>query len=225
MAAVNNVDVKQKAIYICFEGSEGCGKTTQTARLVSYLRDKGYKVLDTKEPGTLHLPVTMELRKIMLDKQYDVALTETPIARELISQSIRAIHMEQLILPSLYEYDFIIQDRGTLSGFAYGTACGMSIITLMKLSSMISKDKYEVFKVYDNVIYLRGDVNKGLEAARTSKQEFKDGDAIEAKGEQFMKQVRTNMDNMSYNYPTITIDVNSKSKDEVFNEILKVLGL
>src|SRR5271167_1025736 len=112
----------KRATYICLEGTEGVGKTTQTQKLVDHLRAKGCKVLQTKEPGTAHAPLTMQLRGIMLDKQYDEQLTAP--ARELISQAIRSIHLEKVVFPALSEYDFIVQDRGILSGLAYGTACG-----------------------------------------------------------------------------------------------------
>src|SRR5665213_3054416 len=117
--------IMKKARYICLEGTEGVGKTTQTQRLVDALRERGYRVLQTKEPGTNHVPLTMQLRGIMLDNQYDAILTKP--AREFISQAIRSVHLERLIIPSLYEYDFIIQDRGILSGYAYGAGCGNDI--------------------------------------------------------------------------------------------------
>jgi len=218
MSIENNTHTPKKAYYICLEGVEGCGKTTQTQKIVDYLRDKGFKVLQTKEPGTSHLPITLELRKIMLDKQFDDSLT--PIAREYISQAIRSIHIDKLIIPSLYEYDFIIQDRGLLSGFAYGTTCGNNFDILTALSYNISGGEYDICKLYDKIIYLRGDVKAGLKAAKSSKQEFKDGDAMEAKGDRFMAQVQANMDIMSKNFPTVTINVENADIDTVFNEIL-----
>ena len=115
----------KKAKYICLEGTEGVGKTTQTRKLVDTLRARGYAVLETKEPGSPHSPLTMTLRGIMLDNQYDSQMTRP--AREFISQAIRSIHLEQVIVPNLYKYDFIIQDRGILSGYAYGTACGNNV--------------------------------------------------------------------------------------------------
>src|ERR1019366_42337 len=120
---------------ICLEGCEGVGKTTQTQKLVDHLRAKGFKVLQTKEPGTPHLPLTMLLRGVMLDKQYDEQLT--PLARELISQAIRSIHIEKLIVPALTEYDYIIQDRGILSGLAYGSACGNDPDWLLNLAHKV----------------------------------------------------------------------------------------
>src|ERR1017187_8360897 len=130
-----------KARYIVFEGTEGVGKSTQTQKLVDYLRAKGYKVLQTKEPGTSHAPLTMLLRSIMLDKQYDEQLTAP--ARELISQAIRSIHMDKVVVPALLTHDFIVQDRGVLSGLAYGTACGNELDRIISLSEYITENPRE----------------------------------------------------------------------------------
>jgi len=37
--------------FITFEGTEGCGKTTQCRRLARALRSQRYQVLETREPG------------------------------------------------------------------------------------------------------------------------------------------------------------------------------
>jgi dTMP kinase len=214
-----------RAKYICFEGTEGVGKTTQTQKLVDYLRAKGFKVLQTKEPGTAHLPLTMQLRGIMLDKQFDEQLTAP--ARELISQAIRSIHIEKLVLPSLTEYDFIIQDRGILSGLAYGNACGNDILDLGNLSRYVTAPAIGRLEpgFYDSVIYLKGDTSAGLKKALQSKQEFAAGDAMEARGNSFLQTVSLNMDNMSKSFNTTVISVDGKNIEEVFNDILCVLNL
>ena len=214
------------ARYICFEGTEGVGKTTQTRKLVQFLKDQGYKVLETKEPGTPLSPLTMELRNIMLNAKYEEEIT--PIARELVSQAIRNIHIKKIIKPALKEYDFIIQDRGILSGLAYGDACGNNPALLGFLASLHSMDDKlttQVYKIYDDVVYLSGDVAKGLDTALSSKQEFEEGDAIEAKGLDFMNQVASKMNSYSKLFNTRKVEVNNKDIDKVFNEILKALGL
>lgn len=212
--------------YIVFEGEEGTGKTTQTAMLAQHLRDKGFSVLETKEPGTQHLPLTMALRKIMLDGQYEDQIT--PTAREFISQSIRSIHLEKLVYPAIEEntYDFIIQDRGILSGLAYGTACSNSQDWLVELAEEVSsKDPEELFKLYDTTIYLTGDVDAGLKRALASKQEFEAGDAMEAKGTRFIGEVSENFKEMSSWFNADTINIDDKSIDQVFIEILELLKL
>lgn len=221
----------KKARYICLEGTEGVGKTTQTQKLVDFLRSKGYSVLQTKEPGSPHVPLTVELRKIMLDNKYDNVLTKP--AREFISQAIRSIHLERLIVPSLFEYDFIIQDRGLLSGFAYGEACGNSFdnLYLMAIQNVDSADNgrdvlsLKPEHIYDAVVYLRGDSIKGLQKALAAKQEFETGDAMESRGNSFMNKVSNNMTEMSSRFKTVTIDVDGKSIEEVHSEILAGIGM
>lgn len=215
----------KKATYICFEGTEGVGKTTQTQKLVDYLRGKGYSVLQTKEPGVNHAPLTMTLRAIMLDKQYDDALTAP--ARELISQAIRSIHMEKVVLPAVAEYDFIVQDRGVLSGLSYGSACGNDTETLVGLAEYVTESSRSILNdgLYDSIIYLKGDTSAGLKKALSAKQEFAQGDAMEARGNTFMEQVSRNMDDFSQAFNTKTINVDGKNIEQVFAEILDVLNL
>jgi thymidylate kinase len=223
--------MKKRARYICFEGTEGVGKTTQTQLLVDYLRDKNYKVLQTKEPGTNHVPLTMALRNLMLNNEFDHVLTRP--AREYISQAIRSIHLEKLIAPAMHEYDYIIQDRGILSGYAYGDACGNNFHDLysMACTNVDAADSdTHIFpphpeSIYDDVIYLRGDSLKGLQKALTSKQEFEGGDAMESRGNQFIQNVSYNMDEYSLRFNTVRIDVDGKSIETVFNEILSKLNL
>lgn len=226
----------KRAKYICLEGTEGVGKTTQTQLLYDYLRSQGYSVLLTKEPGTPHSPLTMVLRSIMLDNQYDKEITAP--AREYISQAIRSIHLERVIVPALSEYDYIIQDRGILSGYAYGSACGNDMYMIQQMTETNVKGSgiplqlgnitdlpFSPGNIYDKVIYLKGNSKKGLQRAKTTKQEFTTGDAMESRGDTFIEKASTFMDEYSSYFRTCTIEVDGKSIDEVHRRILQVLEL
>lgn len=214
----------RKAKYICLEGTEGSGKSTHTAKLVQYLTERGFKVLQTKEPGTPLAPLTMVLRGIMLDAKHDSELTIP--ARELISQAIRSIHLEKVIVPALAEYDYIIQDRGILSGMAYGHQCGNSHWDLNQLAAFVTRTTGQPWHdLYDLIIYLKNDAAKGLARAKQSKQEFAAGDAMEAKGNEFMFNVAKDMDEMVQAFPHRIINMEGKSVDENFQEILRNIGL
>lgn len=214
----------RKAKYICFEGTEGSFKTTNATMLAKYLEDKGYKVLLTKEPGTPHSPLTMELRGVMLDAKYESQMT--PVAREFISQAIRSIHIDKVIIPALQEYDFIIQDRGILSGLSYGHACGNPHFFLAQLASECCRNfNGDWYDLYDKVVLLRHDAVAGLARAQAAKQEFTTGDAIEAKGTEFMLKVAKDMNEMVNAFPHCTIDVEGKTVEENFAEILRQLDL
>jgi dTMP kinase len=214
------------ARYICIEGTEGVGKTTQTDRLVDFLKTSGYRVLKTKEPGTPLSPLTMELRNIMLNAKYDGELTRT--ARELVSQAIRSIHLENVISPAIEEYDFIVQDRGILSGISYGESCGNDISLLENLMYEVcinAKLGSDWTDLYDDVVYLTGDTSVGLSRALAAKQEFEAGDSIEKKGNSFMLDVSTNMNKYAPWFGAKMIAVTGKSIDQVFEEILNSLSL
>lgn len=249
--------------YICFEGSEGVGKTTQVTNLVKYLREQGYKVLETKEPGTVHSPLTLELRKLMLDDKYNqlgsAKLAEdlkivlnnpdfqshlTPTAkeyltakfnevselekisshsREYISQAIRNIHLQKVVAPCLAEYDYIVQDRGILSGLSYGVAGGVDLSFMISLNNQAVVEsglgeKYQ--DCYDQIILLQGNVSKGLSRALSAKQEFESGDVMEKRGVSFLEKVNSNFQTFQKEFAKVNaIVVDGKNIEEVFSEI------
>ena len=93
----------------------------------------------------------------------------------------------------------------------------------MKVCKTNSMD--EIYKLYDKVILLVCDPEEGLRRARSSKQEFKTGDAIENKGVEFQKQVYDKMFEIGKKFNPIIIDTSNKNKEQVFEEIKKALNL
>lgn len=219
---------KRRAIYIVIEGIDGVGKTTQCAKLAEYLRTKNYKVLETKEPGTIHLPLTMSLRSIMLDNQYESELTST--AREYISQAIRSIHLEKLIKNALNSYDYIIQDRGLLSGLSYGVACGNAASDLLQLMQLSCKPLgIAPEDLYTHTIVLKLEVGAAMKKVSNRQlvnEEFKTGDAIEARGVSFMKEVQKNMAIFSSYFHAHVVEIKpEESIQVVFAKIQSALNL
>jgi dTMP kinase len=216
--------ILKRSRHICFEGTEGVGKTTQVDNLVNHLTNLGFSVLKTKEPGTSHIPLTMQLRSIMLDNQYDGVLTRQ--AREFISQAIRSIHLEKLIEPASKEYDFIIQDRGVLSGLSYAAACGNDPADIMNMTRYTLDNFRYLSELYDDVVILKGRVDESLTRALFSKKEFEAGDAMEARGVNFVEDVSRHMDNYSMFFKNRhVVAVDNKSIQTVFDEILTVLRI
>ncbi len=60
--------IKKRGFFISIEGGEGAGKTTQTKLLINYLKEKGYKVIWTQEPGGTR--VGKIIRSILLNTEY-----------------------------------------------------------------------------------------------------------------------------------------------------------
>jgi dTMP kinase len=101
-------------IFITFEGSEGCGKTRQVAVLADYLRQLGYPILATREPGGT--PIGDQARDLILNLKYTEMQPRTEI---LLLQASRAQLVEQVIRPHLTKGGIVLSDRYADSSLAY----------------------------------------------------------------------------------------------------------
>lgn len=91
--------------FITFEGGEGSGKTTHLESMANYLRDDGYKVQTTHDPGGA--PISIGIRPFLLDKKYKVSKQ----AEFLLYLAARAELVDKIILPYLPHVDFLLCDR------------------------------------------------------------------------------------------------------------------
>jgi dTMP kinase len=105
---------KHKGLFITFEGTEGCGKSTQAKLLAGFLQNIGHQVLLTREPGGPAISET--IRHILLDPQNKEMLPETEM---LLYMASRSQHTGQWILPALAENKVVISDRYYDSTIAY----------------------------------------------------------------------------------------------------------
>ncbi|MGP3919956.1 dTMP kinase [Nonomuraea sp. 10N515B] len=101
-------------LFVAFEGGEGSGKTTQARLIAIWLRDQGYDVVQTREPGSTK--VGMRLRAILLDAA-ERGLSARSEA--LLYAADRAEHVEKVIRPALYRGSLVITDRYVDSSLAY----------------------------------------------------------------------------------------------------------
>lgn len=97
----------QRGRFITFEGSEGCGKSTQITRFVSWLRDQGREVLVTREPGGTG--VGEKIRHLL---QHDPDCGDLRAESELLLfAASRAQLVRERILPSLAAGTWVVADR------------------------------------------------------------------------------------------------------------------
>jgi dTMP kinase len=96
-----------KGLFISFEGSEGCGKSTQIARLATRIRDSGREVITLREPGGT--PIGEQIRNLI---QYDEAgKAMTPEAEILLFAASRAQLVREVIRPALQRDAVVLCDR------------------------------------------------------------------------------------------------------------------
>ncbi|MFI6509664.1 dTMP kinase [Streptosporangium sp. NPDC050855] len=101
-------------MFIAFEGGEGSGKTTQSRLLAIWLRDQGFDVVQTREPGSTK--VGMRLRAILLDAVHQGLSARS---EALMYAADRAEHVEKIILPALHRGSMVVCDRYVDSSLAY----------------------------------------------------------------------------------------------------------
>jgi dTMP kinase len=112
-----------KGKFITFEGSEGCGKSTQSRMLYSYLKKRGVPVAFLREPGGVK--ISEKIRSILLDTENSKM---SPVCETLLYMAARAQIVEELIKPVLLKGKIVICDRFLDSTVVYqGYGLGISI--------------------------------------------------------------------------------------------------
>jgi dTMP kinase len=101
-------------MFITLEGPEGSGKTSHIPHLVEFLREKGYTVFPTREPGGTS--IGEQVREIL----HSLKNTEMhPRTETLLYQAARAQFVEQVIRPRLALGEIVLSDRYADSTLAY----------------------------------------------------------------------------------------------------------
>ena len=122
-----------KAKFITFEGVDGAGKSTHLAWFAGALRQRGFDVLLTREPGGT--PMGERLREILLNQPMH-AETEA-----LLMFAARLEHVEQVIKPALQRGTWVVSDRFSDASFAYqGGGRGVPLEKLEQLERWVHAD-------------------------------------------------------------------------------------
>ena len=96
-----------KGLFISFEGSEGCGKSTQIERLATRFRDSGREVVTLREPGGC--PLGEKIRDLLkFDPAGDGMNAEAEL---LLFVASRAQLVREVIRPALDRGAIVLCDR------------------------------------------------------------------------------------------------------------------
>lgn len=122
--------------FVTFEGSEGCGKTTQIRLAATSLAGRGISVFETAEPGGT--PLGRRIREILLNRGSCAIGAEAEL---LLFAAARAQHVRETILPALEEGTWVLCDRFTDATVAYqgfGRGLDIGFIRILNAFSALS---------------------------------------------------------------------------------------
>ena len=121
---------RRGGVFITLEGIEGCGKSTQASRLAKRLREEGYRVVETREPGGT--PLAERIRDVLLSSSAEPVVPECEAHLIL---ACRSQHVAQVISPALQNGAIVICDRFSDSTLAYqGYGRGLDLSVLVRLN-------------------------------------------------------------------------------------------
>lgn len=170
-------------MFITLEGVEGCGKTSQLPLLVEHLRQQGYDVLATREPGGTSISEQIRAVLSRLDNTEMHARTEI-----LLFQASRSQLVEQVIRPHLAKGGLVVCDRYADSTLAYqGFGRGQDLEALRRLVDFATGGLKP-----DLTLLLDVDVEEGLRRRRKG-GEWNRLDALEL---DFYQRVRQGYHNL-----------------------------
>ncbi|NOZ67889.1 MAG: dTMP kinase [Deferribacteres bacterium] len=195
---------------ISFEGIEGSGKTTQARLLAEYLRDRGYDVLETAEPGGTR--IGEKIRGLLLEPQNHME----PLTELLLYYSSRAQLVKEVIEPAIRRGAVVITDRFTDSTVAYqGYARGIDLGIINTLNEIVVPG-IKPFLTF----LLDIDVEEGLRRNRHARKE----DRFELEAVEFHNRVRRGFLEIAGREPErVKVIDASRSAGEVGMEIRKIM--
>lgn len=173
-------------LFITFEGGEGCGKSTQVARLAARLRErvKPGRVLSLREPGGT--AIGEQVRALLKSAEHNLALE--PTTELLLFAASRAQLVREVIQPARRDGTLVLCDRFLDSTTVYqGVARHLDPETV-RLVNAVAVDGCRP----DATVLLDLPVSAARERLRerASMQPSLLGDAFDAEPDTFFERVR-----------------------------------
>lgn len=164
--------------FITFEGGEGSGKTTLIELLVSELRENGYDIIQTREPGGSK--IAEQIRNVILNIENT---NMDYITEAYLYAASRRQHLSEVIIPALNANKIVICDRFIDSSLAYqGYARGIGIDKVYKINEYATNGLLP-----DLTIYIDVDPTIGLNRIKTNHRKV---DRFDLEELAFHKKVR-----------------------------------
>lgn len=130
--------MNKKGAFICIEGLDGSGKTTQAKLLAKKLR-KSHNAVYTAEPSQGKIGAFIRERCLYGEKRL------SSVIEALLFAADRIEHVETEVLPALHQGKLVISDRYLYSSLAYQGAAGLSLEWIEKINERALRPDLAVF--------------------------------------------------------------------------------
>jgi len=199
--------------FITFEGSEGCGKSTQVKRLTARLEKSGVPFLITREPGGT--PIGESIRELLQFAPESAAMT--PETELLLFEASRAQLVREVIKPALKSGKCVIADRFFDSTTVYqGVARKLEARFVQQLNA---------FAVGDCVPDITFFLDVDLKTARARMKGPRRPDRMEMESDEFYEQVIAAYRDLAKRESKRVVLIDGlKPADEIENEIWKIVS-
>ena len=137
-----------KGYFITFEGTDGSGKTSVVKQVEQHLKNLGYQVLVTREPGGIR--ISEKIRDILLGKEYPEMDART---EALLFAASRRQHLVEKILPALENNTVVLCDRYVDSSLVYqGIARGLGIDEVYEINRFAIENNLPDLTIFVDVV-------------------------------------------------------------------------
>ena len=169
----------KKGVFISLEGPEGAGKTSVLEALLPQLKEMGYELLTTREPGGV--AISEKISEVILDKGHTAMDAKTELLLYIAS---RRQHLAEKVLPALGQGTWVIMDRFIDSSVAYqGFGRGLDIEAIDWLNQFATDGLKP-----DLTLYFDIDVKEGL--ARIARDQEREVNRLDLEGLDLHERVR-----------------------------------
>lgn len=194
----------QSGLFVVIDGIDGCGKSTQAARLATALeRSTGRATLHLREPGST--PLGEHLRDLLLSRELSIS----PAVETLLFAAARRQMLDERVGPARARGDNVVCERFHPSTFAYqAVAGGLSEEGVLSLLHRFANEPAP-----DVVIVL--DLSPEVAATRRAQNR----DRIEDKGLAFQRRVAEGFRRYAARSAHVTVIDAVGTADDVFARV------
>src|SRR6266704_3719295 len=207
------IGIMSRRPFITFEGSEGCGKSTQVQRLATRLNKLQSPFLTTREPGGT--PIGETIRELLQFAPHNSSMR--PETELLLFEAGRSQLVRETIKPALERGFCVIADRFFDSTTVYqGAARRLDREMVERLNAFVVGD------CVPDITFLL-DVDAATAASRMQKP--RKADRMEQQPAEFYERVREAYRELAKRESKRVVLIDgSRSVDDIENEIWKIIS-